>query len=129
MIYVDTSATVKLVALEAETEALQRWMKSHADETFFASQLMRIELLRTVRRAAPERIDWAREVLKGVALLKIDETIVEAAESLLPAVLRSLDAIHLATAYTLHSHVSAFVTYDLRLAEAAKALGMNVVSP
>jgi predicted nucleic acid-binding protein len=129
LIYLDTSAVVKLVALETETAALQRWMKAQADNTFFASQLLRIELLRTVLRVAPDRLDRAREVLKGVALLEIDDAIVAAAESLPPAALRSLDAIHLATAHTLQSHVSAFVTYDVRLLEAAKGLGMNVVSP
>jgi predicted nucleic acid-binding protein len=129
LIYLDTSAVVKLVALETETAALQRWMKAQADTTFFASQLLRIELLRTVLRVAPDRLDRAREVLKGVALLEIDDAIVAAAESLPPAALRSLDAIHLATAHTLQSHVSAFVTYDVRLLEAAKGLGMNVVSP
>jgi predicted nucleic acid-binding protein len=82
-----------------------------------------------VLRVAPDRLDRAREVLKGVALLEIDDAIVAAAESLPPAALRSLDAIHLATAHTLQSHVSAFVTYDVRLLEAAKGLGMNVVSP
>lgn len=129
MIYVDTSALVKLVASEAETAALQDWMRARAGDTFFSSQLARIELVRAVLRVAPGRLERAREVLRGVALLKIDDEIVEVAESLSPAVLRSLDAIHLATAYSLRSHVKTFVTYDMRLAEAAKVLQMNVASP
>jgi len=129
MIYVDTSALVKLVVQEAETAALQGWLKSQEGETFFASQLARIELVRTVARAAPDRIARARQVLLGLALLKLDDEIVEAAENLSPEILRSLDAIHLATANSLRTHVSAFVTYDFRLAQAAKTLGLNVHSP
>ena len=129
MIYVDTSALVKLVVPEAETAALQVWIKSQEGETFFASQLTRIELVRTVARAAPDRIDRAREVLRGLALVRLDDEIVAAAENLSPDILRSLDAIHLATAHSLRAHVSAFVTYDFRLAQAAKTLGLNVHSP
>lgn len=129
MIYVDTSALVKLVVQEAETAALQSWLESQEGETFFASQLARIELVRTVARAAPDRIDLAREVLRGLALLRVDDEIVEAAENLSSAILRSLDAIHLATANSLRTHVSAFVTYDVRLAQAAETLGLNVLSP
>lgn len=129
MIYVDTSALVKLVVQEAETAALQKWMKSQERETFFASQLVRIELVRSVVRTAPDRIERAREILAGLALVKIDDAIIEAAENLPPIVLRSLDAIHLATAHSLRTHVSAFATYDIRLAQAAKALGLNVASP
>jgi predicted nucleic acid-binding protein len=129
LIYIDTSALVKLVAPEAGTAALQEWMRSQSSDTFFSSQLARIELVRAVLRVAPARLERAREVLRGLALLKIDDEIVETAESLPPAILRSLDAIHLATAYSLRSHVKTFVTYDARLAEAAKVLQMNVASP
>lgn len=129
MIYVDTSALVKLVAHEAETAALQGWMRAQVGETFFSSQLIRIELVRAVLRVAPDRLERARDVLRGLALLRIDDEIVHTAESLPPAVLRSLDAVHLATAYSLKSHVKAFVTYDARLIEAARALQMNVASP
>jgi uncharacterized protein len=129
VIYVDTSALVKLVAPEAETAALQAWMSVRAEETFFSSQLARIELMRAVLRVAPERLARAREVLTGLALLKMDEEVIAAAESLAPATLRSLDAVHLATAHSLRSHVTAFVTYDARLALAAKELQMNVAAP
>jgi uncharacterized protein len=129
LIYFDTSAVVKLVVREAETAALQAWMKAQNGTTFFASQLLRIELVRTVARTAPDRIDRAREVLEGFALVRVDDEIVEAAESLDPPILRSVDAIHLATAHTLRQHLEAFVAYDRRLAEAARALGMDVVSP
>lgn len=129
MIYFDTSSVVKLVLPEVETIALQTWMKSQATATFFSSQLLRIELIRVVARTAPDRMDRARNVLKGFALFKIDDAIVEAAESLPPPILPSLDAIHLATAQMFAQHVHAFVAYDVRLVDAATALGLNAVSP
>ncbi|MCG5055956.1 MAG: type II toxin-antitoxin system VapC family toxin [Myxococcales bacterium] len=129
MIYLDTSALVKLVVREAETVALQTWIRLRAGETFFSSQLARVELVRAVKRAAPDHLDRARGVLAAVALLKIDDRILETAENLPPDVLRSLDAIHLATAFTHLSDVSAFVTYDVRLDEAARSLRIPVESP
>ncbi|MCG5051525.1 MAG: type II toxin-antitoxin system VapC family toxin [Myxococcales bacterium] len=129
MIYLDTSALVKLVVREAETVALQTWIRLRAGETFFSSQLARVELVRAVKRAAPDHLDRARGVLAAVALLKIDDRILATAENLPPDVLRSLDAIHLATAFTYLSDVSAFVTYDVRLDEAARSLRIPVESP
>lgn len=129
MIYVDTSALVKLVVPERETEALRAWMRARVVEPFFSSQLTRVELLRTVTRAAPSRTQRARDVLSGVALVRIDDEIVQTAEDLPPAVLRSLDAIHLATAHSLKSQVSAFVTYDVRLGDAARALDLPAIAP
>ena len=129
MIYFDTSSVVKLIVPEAETVALQTWMRARAGRTFVSSQLLRIELLRAVARAAPDRTERAREVLNGFALLRIDDQIVEAAASLHPPILRTLDAIHLATAQTLREHVTGFVAYDRRVAEAATGLGLNVVAP
>jgi predicted nucleic acid-binding protein len=120
---------VKLVLPESETVALQTWMKGERDETFFSSQLLRIELVRTVARVAPQRMARARRILRGFALLEMDHAIVETVESLPPTILRSLDAIHLGTASLFAQSVSAFVAYDARLMEAAGALGLNVVSP
>lgn len=109
MIYFDTSAVVKLVVPEPETAALQEWMASRRAKAFFSSQLLHIELSRTVGRAAPERIDRASDVLKGFVLLRIDDEVVEGAVALQPPNLRTLDAIHLATALMVRKDVSAFV--------------------
>lgn len=129
MIYFDTSSVVKLVMPEAETVALQTWMKAHGGATFLSSQLLRIELLRAVARVAPDRMDRAREVLKGFALVRIDDEVVSAAETLHPPQLRTLDAIHVATAQLLGQSLTAFVAYDKRLTESATARGLNVVAP
>lgn len=120
---------MKLVVPEAETLALQAWMAAHADTVFFSSQLLAIELLRAVSRTAPTRAVRAREVLKGFALLRIHDDVVEEAVRLHAPVLRTLDAIHLATAQIVRQQLRALIVYDTRLAEAATALGLNVVSP
>lgn len=121
---------MKLVVPEAETVALQSWMRAkHVAGTFFSSQLLQIELLRTVARTVPDRIDRAREVLKGFVLLRVDDDVVEAAECIEPRILRSLDAIHLASAKMVGRQLAAFVAYDTRLVEAAMALGLTVVAP
>lgn len=132
MIYFDTSSVVKLVMPEIETVALQTWMKAHGEAMFFmffSSQLLRVELLRAVARVAPHRRERAREVLKGFALVRMDDEVVEAAENLHPPDLRSLDAIHLATARMFRKDLIALVAYDKRLIESATALGLKVVAP
>jgi uncharacterized protein len=130
LIYFDTSAVVKLVVPEPETLALQTWIAAQrAQQTFASSQLLRIELLRTVRRTAPTYLMQAELVLSAFALLRMDDNVVAAAEKLPPSVLRSLDAIHLASAQLLQANLTAFVTYDTRLGAAAATLGLNVYAP
>jgi uncharacterized protein len=128
MIYLDTSAALKLVVPEAETHALERWMTERAEVARASSRLLRIELLRAVSRCAPHRLDRAHTVLSGVVLLGMDE-VAPAAESIGGPQLRSLDAIHLASAQVLRSALTAFVAYDKRLITAGQALGLPVVSP
>ncbi|HEV3168695.1 MAG TPA: type II toxin-antitoxin system VapC family toxin [Actinocrinis sp.] len=128
MIYLDTSAVLKLVAPEAETAALELWIAERSAMPRVSSRLLRIELLRTVTRHAPDRIDRARLLLSGIALIGMDE-VASSAEVIGDPLLRSLDAIHLATADSLRSAISAFVTYDKRLAGAATALSLPVEAP
>jgi predicted nucleic acid-binding protein len=126
MLYLDSSAIVKLVAREPETPALVEAVR--ADPAVVSSALAWAELIRAVRRARG-RVDRAREVLGGIALAPIDEAILRGAGELSLAGLRTLDAIHLATALTLAEDITALVTYDERLAEAAAAAGIAVTAP
>jgi predicted nucleic acid-binding protein len=128
MIYLDTSAVLKLVLPEAETPALELWLTERIGLPKVSSRLLRIELLRTVRRYAPTRAERAHVVLSGIALASIDDA-ASAAETLGDPLLRSLDAIHLATALAMQSTLSALVTYDKRLASAASAAGLPVAAP
>jgi len=126
--YLDTSALVKLVVAEAESAALLAWL-GHDERVPVSSDLTRTELIRAVRRVAPERMVEARAVLDALTLLELTPAVFEQAGRLDPAIVRSLDAIHLAAALMLGDDLEGFVTYDERLAEAARANGVAVVAP
>jgi predicted nucleic acid-binding protein len=128
MIYLDTSAALKLVIPEPETAALELWIAEHASLARASSRLLRIEMLRAVSRHAPHRIDRANIILSGVVLLSMDDA-APTAEIIGDPTLRSLDAIHLATAHGLRTALTAFVTYDKRLITSATALNLPVESP
>ena len=126
--YLDTSALVKLVVAEPETAALRAWLKD-ADRTPVASNLARTELLRAVRRAAPDRIMQARAVLDSITLTELTAPMFEEAGRLDPTTLRTRDALHLAAALDLGDDLEALVTYDDRLAEAAALNAVPVTAP
>jgi len=128
MIYLDTSAALKLVVAEPETGRLERWMAEHAGIPRVSSRLLRIEMLRAVTRTAPHRMSRVNVVLSAIALLSMDD-VAPAAEVIGDKTLRSLDAIHLATAHEIRTDLSAFVCYDKRLRDSAHALGLPVEAP
>lgn len=119
---------MKLVVEEPETGALICWVAGQ-DQNLASSDLTRTELLRATRRAAPDRLVEARAVLDVLALLTLPTAVFERASSLSPDVLRSLDALHLAAAFELGDDLEGIVTYDERMAEAARANGIVVVAP
>ena len=126
MIYLDSSAIVKLVSRERETPDLVEVLR--ADPAVISSALAWTEVIRAVRRARGP-IARASQVLEGIAFVPIDEGILQAAADLKPVGLRTLDAIHIATALTLGDDISNLVAYDRHLAEAATAAGIPVVAP
>ena len=128
MIYLDTSAALKLVVAEPETGRLELWMAEHAGIPRVSSRLLRVEMLRVVTRAAPHRISRANVVLSAIALLSMDDA-APAAEVIEDKTLRSLDAIHLATAHGIRTDLSFFVCYDEKLRDSAHALGLPVEAP
>ena len=128
MIYLDTSAALKLVVPEAETAGLELWVAERVGVPRVSSRLLRIEMLRSVARTAPERISRANVVLSSVALVSMDD-VAPTAEVIGDRTLRSLDAIHLATAHELRTELTAFVCYDKRLCHAAQVLGLPVEAP
>ena len=129
MIYFDTSALVKLVFDETESAALAEWLTLRADIPKVSSDLSTIELLRTCRRVDEGAVEGAVLLLGGIDLLPIDRAIVEKAATLIPTELRSLDAIHLASALSVKANLTALVAYDVRLCSAAAEAGIEVVSP
>lgn len=126
--YLDTTALVKLVVSETETVALREWLAA-AERVPVSCDLARTELLRTVRRAAPEHVVHARAVLDSLTLIDVTTSIFEEAGRLDPTSLRSLDAVHLAAALSLGDDLDGIVTYDERLAQAARSNAILVTSP
>lgn len=126
-LYLDSSAIVKLVVREPESAALRRWLRRK--RPLVSSALARTEVLRALLPAGGEAVSRGRAVLRGLALLRVNDRVLEAAGLLLPVALRSLDAIHLATARELGDELGSLVTYDDRLAEAARDLGHRVAAP
>jgi predicted nucleic acid-binding protein len=126
--YLDTSAAVKLVVVERGSAALRAWLEARADR-MFSSDLLRTELLRSTRRAAPQQMVQARAVLDSIVLLTLSTSVCERAVMLEPELMRSLDAVHLAAALEAGDELEGLVTYDPRMAEAATALGVRVVAP
>lgn len=128
MLYLDTSALVKLCRIEVETKALRDWLAGRTDE-WVTSALTEIELTRAVARADPAALAHVPGVLARCDRLEIDERVRADAAVLSPLALRTLDAVHLATALELVRDLAAFVAYDIRLTDAARASGLPVESP
>lgn len=126
-IYVDSSAIVKLAVREPESAALRRYLQRKGP--LVSSALARAEVLRALLPAGEKAIARGRSVLRRFDLVRVNDRVLNAAGLLRPAELRTLDAIHLASAGQLGAEMRALVTYDDRMAEAARQLGYRVVSP
>lgn len=125
--YLDASAFVKTVVDEPESDALDRYLREWPRRT--SSALLRTEARRAVRHVDPPAMERAITALSGVELVDVRSDILESAGMLDPVVLRSLDAIHLATAQALGGDVGVVVTYDSRMREGSERLGLRVEAP
>ncbi|MGH7393340.1 MAG: type II toxin-antitoxin system VapC family toxin [Candidatus Rokuibacteriota bacterium] len=129
LVYLDASALVKLVVAEPESDALMEFLRARPDRV--SSALSLVEVPRALRRArfgSPER-QRARRLLARLALVDVDRRILGAAAAFESPELRTLDAIHLATALAVREDLSELVTYDRRLAMAAGRADVEVLSP
>lgn len=127
--YADTSAVIKLLAEESHSRAFAAFYDARTDAEWVSSALLRIEVTRTVNRVMPALLPDARDLLLAFSSIAIDEEIVEGAMNEPDRGLRSLDAIHLATARILGPDLDAVVSYDDRLIKAAQDAGLETVSP
>lgn len=118
---------MKLALREVEENALRAEMAGW--DGYVSSALLGVEAIRACSRHRSEYAQDAREWLLDVTLLPLADALLEAAASLHPAGLRSLDALHVATALSVQDEIGAFLTYDERLAEAAADHGLPVVRP
>jgi predicted nucleic acid-binding protein len=129
MIYLDTSAAAKLVKAEHGSAELAVFITARIGEPLVSSALIYPELLRAVARADPDLVPRATALLGRIMTIPMATDIVLDSATVGNPYLRTLDAIHLATALTIVAEVSSFVTYDKRLAEAAATAGLSVEVP
>ena len=129
MIYLDSAAVVKLVHAEPESAALRRWLDDRAEIQWISSVLTEIESFRALARYAPEAASRLPAVLDQIDLIDLDQRIRMLAGTVIPATVRSLDAIHLGTALRSGPSLTSFVTYDRRLLDAAQAAGLPIDAP
>jgi predicted nucleic acid-binding protein len=125
--YLDSSAIVKLVVAEPESRALRAHLRRR--KPLLSSALARTEVVRALLPAGAIAMARGREVLRRLDLIRINDRVLDMAGTLEPAQVRSLDAIHLATAQLLGEDLSQIITYDDRMADAARSLGLKTTSP
>lgn len=131
--YIDSSAAVKLGAVERETPALRDFFGQIASEHetvhLVSSELIVVEVFRALKRALPDGAMRAREVCNKIITKPINSEMIRFAAFLEPSPLRSLDAIHLATALSLGESIQSVVTYDERMISTCGQLGLATASP
>jgi uncharacterized protein len=125
--YLDSSAIVKLAAEEPESAALHRYLRGR--RPLVSSALARADLARALLPLGQAALRRGEEVLARLELIRINDRILASAGTLLPMELRTLDAIHLATAQQLGGDLARVVTYDERMGAAAEAIGWPVAAP
>jgi predicted nucleic acid-binding protein len=129
VIYLDSSAIVKLIRPEDESGELNPWLLARSDMPFVSSALIEVEVPRSLLRLPSYDEERLEGVMARIGRLAADRPVRFAAAHVHPPGLRSLDAIHLATALLLGPELQAFVTYDKRLLDAARAAALPVASP
>jgi predicted nucleic acid-binding protein len=133
VIYLDSAAVVKLVRQEACSTDLVSWLNAHDDVPLVSSALVEVEVPGALRRSAPQALIGVPAAVGRLFRMEIDSTIRATSAAFTEPTLRSLDAIHLATVQVLTHEsgatLTAFVTYDRRLLDGAKAAGLPTASP
>lgn len=125
--YLDSSALVKLVVREPESAALRAHLEQWPRRV--SCGLARVEVVRAVRPHGARAVARAEALLRGIGLLRLDDTLLDEAAGLGGAFLRSIDAIHIAAARTFGGSLGEIVTYDRRMADAATEAGLVVAAP
>jgi uncharacterized protein len=129
VIYLDSSALVKLAVNEPETAALTSFIAIRADQALVSSSLHRAEVLRAIWRAEPGALPRAQRMIRRVSLVTLSHDLLDNAATLPPGELSTTAAIHLASALALKRDLTAFVCYDKQLLDAAESAGLPVASP
>lgn len=114
---------------ERESAALESWLSARAATPVVSSVLAKVEVMRACRRVNAEALPEARALLAGLDLIPLTSDVVDEAAEVGETILRSLDAIHLASALSIRADVSAVIAYDHRLAGASSAAGLESIRP
>jgi len=129
VIYLDSSALLKLLFEENESSALEQWLTARAASPMVSSELAKVEVLRASRRLDPATLPAARMMLTQLDLIPLTGGVVERAAELAEPSLRGLDALHVASALSIAGDLSTFIAYDRRLIAAASAAGLDPLQP
>ena len=129
MIYLDSSALLKLLFEESESAALAQWISERAGTPMVSSELARLEVVRATRRLDADVVPAARTLMSQLDLIPVNGALIDEAADVGDPLLRTLDAIHLASALSIRGDLTAFVAYDNRLVAAAEAAGIESIRP
>jgi uncharacterized protein len=129
VLYLDSSALVKLVITEPESPALAQWLAERADLPLVSSALHRSEVPRAIWRADPSGLPRSLRQMRSVQKVNVTTAILDSSAAIPPQTLRAADAIHLASALGIRRDLTAFVAYDKRLLAAARDAGLPIASP
>jgi uncharacterized protein len=129
LIYLDSSALLKLLFEEDESVALAQWISERTATPMVSSEVVRIEVVRAARRLDPAVVPAARTLVSQLDLVPLTGTLIDEAADAGEPVLRILDAIHLASVLSIQADLTAFVAYDTRLIAAVASVGIGAVRP
>ncbi len=129
MIYLDSSALVRLALTEPESAALARWLAERTDQPLVSSALYRAEVPRAVWRAEPGALPRSYKVIKRIARIALSADVLDNSATLPPPELSPAQAIHLASALAVKRDLTAFVSYEEHLLAAARDAGLPAASP
>ncbi len=129
MIYLDSSALLKLLFEEDESAALAQWITERAGTPLVSSELAKVEVVRAARRLDADVVPTARALVSQLDLIPLSGGVIDEAADAGEPLLRTLDAIHLTSLLALRNDLTAFVAYDNRLIAAADAVGIKAVRP
>ena len=129
MIYLDSSALVKLAIAEPESPGLLSWLTAQPNLVRVASSVIRVEVPRAVWRAEPSALPESYLVLRRTTEIELTDEVLSKAASVRPVTLDAIDAIHLASALVVRRELTSFVSYDKGLLAAAKEAGLPTASP
>jgi hypothetical protein len=129
VLYLDSSALVKLAITEPESAGLLHWLGQHPNLIRVSSELTRVEVVRIIWRVAPAALPEGYLVTRRIAEIRLTDEVLRKAAALRPPWLRATQAVQIASALTIRRELTAFVAYDKRLLEAATVAGLPTACP